>query len=208
VVVSLDAGGDIGLTPTIEERTQEMETFTGTYKGHMRGTYRFLQALFRDEVGKNTSPLPYFALLNSAKCSGDDGKMDKVPFTLHKRCQPFLLEEMKALQPQLIWLQGKDICSVLKPVLGHISEPDNELRGVLERFGCNHTRVIEWVRAFLHEYFLVVRIDNREIVAVKTVHPADRHGQWAQFERSAMPLIADVAVCLTQSRVAHPLSSR
>jgi hypothetical protein len=190
-VVSLDSGGD---SSPLAKRTRGIEGVTpDNANTHMRGTYRFLEAMLRQEIGVQ-SPMPYYAMLNSAKCSADDGKADSVPLSLHHRCHEYVLGELRILDPEIIWLQGRMVQDVFARLLTDVRSLDHRIDAWLVAEGIHGPRVGDWIKGVARQYVRSFSHTTNTCLAVITVHPSDRYGKWALFERTMMTMIGAIVV--------------
>jgi hypothetical protein len=187
VIISLDTGGD----------SEDMQARRTTIEGHkpkganphMRGTTSFLEELLGRTVG-GASPLTYFSMLNTAKCSANDGRADMVPWALHHRCLPYMVEELGVLEPELLWLQG----STVREVLGsHLSPPQPIDDQSWTRLGIPPDLARAALEPLHREFFRSLSVNDKSIPTIVTVHPSDRYGKWAQFQRAFMPIVAAIA---------------
>ncbi|HEY5128946.1 MAG TPA: hypothetical protein VIJ35_16970 [Bradyrhizobium sp.] len=165
----------------------------------MWGTYQFLAAMLDREIGQE-SPMPFFAMLNSAKCSGADGRMDKVPDALHWRCRGYALGELAVLDPSIVWLQGSTVRNVFDSNLSQPSNLDQRISSWLDSEGINGSRVAAWMFGVAHEYFRTFSNAGKSILAIITPHPSDRYGRWGLFERTMMKMVAEIAVGLARKK--------
>lgn len=202
-IVSLDAGN---CSEDLETRTRSINDITPQTAGnpHMCGTAKLVQVLLG---GKSVAefPMNYVAMLNSAKCAGNNQRMDTVPFPVHKRCSDYLFEEIRILKPDIIWLQGRIVSDV-------VSDRVSSLVNVSEIFSHENSwnsRQLRLLEPIALEYVRLFSDGRRQIVTIKSPHPSDRYGRWGLFERSVMPLVADIAVSMVQaSKGANPYDDR
>ncbi len=173
----MDVGGG-NFTQTIQFRSESIESLGRSLNPQMKGTRQFLSALLRPDIGENP-PFAFFAMTNAAKCSGSDDSMNKIPNSLYSRCKPYALEEIGALQPELVWLQGRTVGGV---VGDRFKFDTTTMSGLGPEVDC-------LVREFVGRIWL----NDQPTVCVETPHPSDRYGRWAQFERAFLPLIAQQA---------------
>jgi hypothetical protein len=183
VVISLDTGGGAA---TVEERTRMIEDLPGTrLNPHMRGTLEITAELLRPDISEE-QPFPYFAMINAAKCSGDDSSMNMVPGSLYDRCRLFAWEELELLAPQVIVSQGRRARAVLprgkRPARGSVDVIAREL-------GSQHW-VAEWLWALTSRYLKWIPVSGTQALAVITPHPSARGGQWQRFAVLDMKALA------------------
>lgn len=191
VVVSLDTGGT---SDAMENRRREIEAvhFKGPENPHMKGTKELLEAIF----GNNENVFELYAMTNAAKCSrGDDSSSDKVPDALYKNCKEYVLPELECLDPQLIVTQGAKAWEALKlehpaPVL------PAELDNWIDSQAAGSKVVHGWLKSLAKEYLNMLRIADRDVPIMKTIHPSARQGQWGMFVRTALQPIVAMAKCL------------
>jgi hypothetical protein len=121
LVISMDAGNtEPECTKSIEEemcaRRKSIEEHPRT---HMLRTATFLKHLLGERFGaEKREYLPYFAMLNAAKCSRTCSA-DPVHIKLYDECIPYLHDEIGLLCPDIIWIQGKKTCDMLLRVQTH-----------------------------------------------------------------------------------------
>jgi hypothetical protein len=196
VVISLDTGGH---TADLDERTRVIESVTpNDANPHMGGTYRFLSAILSREIGQQ-SPMPFYAMLNSAKCSGSDGKMDTVNWSLHRRCRGFAVGEVAVLDPQIVWLQGRMVKDIFGSSLSQLQNLDQRVDAWLATEGIKESRIGEWGISAAREHLRSFSNGSKSVLALTTAHPSDRQGRWALFERTMMRMIADITVGLVRT---------
>lgn len=196
VVVSLDSGNS---SEALEDRTQTIEPITPDSAGnqHMYGTALMVQNLIKAER-PSAHPMAHVAMLNSAKCAGDDGTMNTVPFSVHYKCRNYLFEELRILKPDLIWLQGRIIRDVVSDHLAPLSK-SGSLSAWIPGVDAQRQRLASLVEPIAHEYLYLLDDGERQTTAIVTPHPSDRYGRWALFQRSVMPLVVDVATLLAKA---------
>ena len=183
VVVSLDARGD---SQNIVERQSCIQGLQIGLNAHMRGTRQTIEALLGPELD-GTSPWISFAMTNAAKCSGADGKGDKVPDALYQRCLAFAVEELRALDPDVVVTQGTRAHDVVAPIT---PLPSADLNAAIERLGVpDPSPVRNWVKAAAENYVGFSRITaDADVITLNTPHPSDRTGRWQVFARLALPI--------------------
>jgi hypothetical protein len=197
VVVSLDSGAS---SEALEDRTHTIEPITPKTAGnaHMYGTTIFVQQLVNAEAPPER-PMAHVAMLNSAKCGGDDGTMNTVPFPVHCQCREYLFAEIRILRPDLVWLQGRIVRDVISEHLTTF-DPKEIVSTWLTSMSPKSERLASLVAPIAQEYFRLMSDGERQMVAILTPHPSDRYGRWGLFQRSVMPLVADLAAVLTHGR--------
>jgi len=194
VVVSLDAGAS---SEALEARTHTIEPITPKNAGnaHMYGTAVFLQRLINAENPPEL-PMAHVAVLNSAKCGGDDKTMNTVPWPIHYQCREYLFGEIRILRPDLVWLQGSRVRDVISDHLTAF-DPTEIVSAWLTSVNPQSERLASLVAPIAQEYLRLMSDGERQMVAILTPHPSDRYGRWGLFQRSVMPLLADLAAVLT-----------
>lgn len=200
VVVSLDSGNS---SEDLASRTATIEPITPDTAGnpHMEGTAKFVKLLI-NPTNPPEKPMAFAAMLNSAKCAGDDGRMDTVPFAVHHQCRAYLLGELQILNPGLVWLQGRTVRDVLSDRLTTSENLVSRLRHYLGRLRIDNERLESDLGHVAHEYIhLLLPWENdheRYVTTVVTPHPSDRYGRWGLFERAFMPLVANIAIACSE----------
>lgn len=194
VVVSLDSGNSSDL----DTQTETIEPITPENCGnpHMYGTASFVRQLVNLDNPPEL-PMSFAAMLNSAKCAGADGSMNTVKFPVHEQCRAYLLEELRILEPTLIWLQGTRVRKLLTAQLINLKEIDSKLHSYLELRQSANSQLETQLKPVAEEYLRLLRIrgrdgGERQVVTVLTPHPSDRYGRWGLFERAFMRLVADL----------------
>jgi hypothetical protein len=179
VVLSLDTGGE---AENIDQRTDSIEKFSGT-NPHMKGTIEFLRVIFPEK--SDFECLKFFAMTNSAKCSGKD--RDKLPTKAYINCAKIHEEEIKILQPQLLIAQGNDAYpDFLKPQ--HLSEEEYNL--FCEYFNVENKDVKNGIRHTIKRYVKNVKLSEENIVPlIHGPHPSSRDGRWQIYKDISLPLI-------------------
>lgn len=182
VVVSLDARGE---SHDLVERQSVIEGLHTGLNAHMRGTKLTLEILLGHQLG-GALPWPFFAMTNAAKCSGADGKGDKVSDSLYQRCRPFAVSELRVLDPQVVITQGMQARMVVEPI---IPVPEADLRKAIDILGVpDGSLICSWLKAVAEMYIGLTRITGKDVITLKTPHPSDRGGRWQVFKRLALPM--------------------
>lgn len=182
VVVSLDARGE---SHGLVQRQAVIEGLDTGLNAHMRGTKLTLEMLLGHQLG-GALPWPFFAMTNAAKCSGADGKGDKVPDSLYQRCRPFAVSELGALDPQVVITQGMQARMVVEPI---IPVPEADLSKAIDIPGVDDgSHVRSWLKAVAEMYIGLTRVTGKDVITLKTPHPSDRGGRWQVFNRLALPM--------------------
>lgn len=196
VVVSLDSGNS---SQALEDRTHTIDSITPDSAGnpHMYGTALFVRHLINAETPPEY-PMAHVAMLNSAKCAGSDGKMNTVPFAVHYQCREYLFEEIRILRPNLVWLQGSVVRNVISDHLATLTAIPGIISPWLTSVDPQRQRLANLIDPIAQEYLHIMSDGERQIVAILTPHPSDRYGRWGLFQRSVMPLIAELAVMLAK----------
>lgn len=180
VVLSLDQGG--GAT-YIEKRTNEVYSYHSN--SHMKGTIEFLSVLFENEDPMFL--LRQYAMTNSAKCSGgyiDKNSMDKMPSGLYSNCSKFHVEEVKILNPDLIFAEGVDSALFIQK----FKIENNYLDEFIEQYEISKSKLIELtIRQIINKYIYTVFAEK--ILYISAPHPSARFGQWQQFRDISLPII-------------------
>lgn len=149
LVVSLDCGG--GGKQNITERTKTIEKLIVEIiiNPHMRGTIRCISDFY--EMGENNKEaLRYYAMTNSCKCTRKSDSMDKLPWRFYEKCADLKKEEIKIIDPDVIYFQGKD-----------------------SLINCQFTDIPS-VNDSLKEFIKFLVIDDRKYVSVICIHPSAR----------------------------------
>jgi uracil-DNA glycosylase len=177
-VVSLDTGGG---SATIDRRTEIIESLEGRpLNPHMKGTTSLLKVLLEPEIG-DSSPYPFFAMINAAKCAATDGKRDMVPATLYDRCRGYAQSELRLLEPHVVVAQGQRARAVLSPRNG--IPYDRVIATVTARLPSIPSPFASWLANLAREYLREVPLADHLVLALLTPHPSARAGQWQRFER-------------------------
>ena len=151
----------------------------------MRGTKLTIEALLGPDLG-GASPWPFFAMTNSAKCSGADDRGDKVPDPLYRRCRPFATAELRLLEPEVVVSQGAQARRVIEPIL---PVPEADVGRVLATLGLPDVSPVgSWVKAVADRYVGFTRVTGKNVIAMITPHPSDRGGRWQVFARVSLPV--------------------
>ena len=191
VVVALDTGHE---PADLEQRRSIIESLWGKQLNpHMKGTTELLQGLLKGQIEENTSPHPFYAMINAAKCSGADGKRDMVPGELYGLCRSFALKEIELLSPQLLVAQGKKAAAVLSApqipvadlvtVAGMITEDKN---------------IQQWLVAFGRQYLRAYSLrEDGYVPVLEAPHPSSRNGSWALFKNIALAPVLSLVKGLT-----------
>ncbi len=193
VVVSLDAGG---ASQDLEARTTTIDRVApdNAENSHMYGTALFVQHLLNAENPPDL-PMAHVAMLNSAKCGGNDGTMNTVPSAVHYQCRQYLFEELRILEPDIVWLQGNIVRQVVSDRLTTLSIARAGIVSPwLAEANSQTQRLARLIDPIAQEYFRLMAVGERKVMTILTPHPSDRYGRWGLFQRSVMPLIADLAV--------------
>ena len=197
VVVSLDAGGRDWRPEDIEGRTESIENVRSAdgANQHMQGTFEFLSALLDDQIGE-ASPMPYFAMLNSAKCRATDGTMNQFPPAIHRNCLPFAEQELEILQPEIVWLQGAiprnyfwnktESLDLNSETIRAAIDPASEASA--DRFQGNALKRIGILTSCSHRPFVVV-----------TPHTSARYGLWTRFKNTELGPVAKILKTIVPS---------
>lgn len=101
LVVSLDCGG--GGSDNIQERTNKV--LSNHHNPHMLGTISMLKQYYQSS--NDVEVLNYFAMTNSCKCCSKLSK-NQMEWKYFNACKNIKLEEIIALDPQIIFFQGKN----------------------------------------------------------------------------------------------------
>jgi len=197
VVVSLDSAGG---TFDLEERQKDIESVWGRSKinPHMRGTIRLLQQLF--DIDSDTSPLPFYAMTNSAKCTADDGKPNMVPDELFERCRPYAHEELKILAPEIVVTQGRRAKSVLSDVVDLRS---GWLESVLAVPPASDAPLRDWLLSLAQRYLREWDHGTHRALVIHAPHPSARGGQWKRFAELDLGPLAWLARRLVLTDTSH-----
>lgn len=201
VVVSLDAGGQEWQPETVEERTKSIENIHSADDAnmHMSGTFEFLSSLLNDQIG-DASPMPYFALLNSAKCRATDGTMDQFPRSIHWNCLPFAERELEILNPDIVWLQGaipRDYFWNHIETFQQASDPSKGAAFLESKISSGDEG--EDRPDILAKIGILASCSHRPLV-IHTVHPSHRSGGWQRFRDRELQISARVLITATQRR--------
>ncbi|MCW7551782.1 uracil-DNA glycosylase family protein [Endozoicomonas gorgoniicola] len=196
VVVALDTGHE---PADLEKRRSIIEGLWGeSLNPHMRGTTELIQGLLKGQIEENTSPHPFYAMINAAKCSGADGKRDMVSGALYNHCRPFALQEIELLSPQLLVAQGKKAASVL-------SAPQIPLDDLIAVAGAisEDKEIQQWLISFARQHLRAYSQSEGEYVPVLEVpHPSSRNGSWTLFKNIALAPVLSLIKELTKMKVA------
>lgn len=197
LVMSLDTGGS---ADTVAGRTSIIESLPGKQLNpHMRGTQAIAAELLRPDIGEE-EPYPYFAMINAAKCSYDNGKMHMVPASLYERCRPFAWEELQLVAPEVIVTQGKRARDVLpsgkRPTRTSVDSFAKEI-GPLDW-------VADWLWALTCRCLKWIQVAGTDALTAVTPHPAAQGGQWQRFAALNMKPVAEpVRALVVQRRTAR-----
>jgi len=181
VIVSLDTGHESADLSKRRERV-ESATMDGA-NPHMRGTISLVQKILANEIPENANIHQYYSMVNSAKCSGKDGKSNMVKSELYKNCLEYTFQEVELLKPQLLVAQGVKAGNVFKSfdLSEFISVED-----FLETRGENK-KTSSWICSIVNEYVKAVELKSGKYIPIlKTPHPAARGGQWQLFQRLSL----------------------
>ncbi len=195
VVVALDTGHE---PADLEQRRTIIECLWGKQLNpHMKGTTELIQGLLKGQLEENTSPHPFYAMINAAKCSGADGKRDMVPDELYAHCRPFALKEIELLNPQLLVTQGKKAAAVLSAPQIPIEELITIVGGITE-----DREIQQWLISFGRQYLRAYSLEEDNYVPVLEVpHPSSRNGSWTLFKNIALAPVLSLIKGLAEMRV-------
>ena len=195
VVIALDTGHR---PENLEQRRVTIESqWGGGLNKHMQGTTEITQELLKGRIADGTSPHPYYAMINAAKCSGADGKRDMVPDELYAHCRPFALKEIELLNPQLLVTQGKKAAAVLSAPQIPIEELITIVGGITE-----DREIQQWLISFGRQYLRAYSLEEDNYVPVLEVpHPSSRNGSWTLFKNIALAPVLSLIKGLTEMRV-------
>jgi uracil-DNA glycosylase len=178
LVLSLDTGG--GGSDTIEQRTENVES--GKYargNRHMPGTIEILRLIYPNKL--DSERLKYFAMTNSAKCSGDS--QEKLPRKVYKKCAEFQIEEIKIINPELLISQGND-------AFPDYLNPESYTNDDLSLFWKYIDQRIdkEDIISTINKYVKKIKLtDNKIIPLIYGPHPSARQGLWQSFRDNSLP---------------------
>jgi len=196
VVISLDAGGD---SEDLSARRDTIESITNP-NPHMRGTIRILNALLGSDLN-GQSPLPFYSMINAAKCSAVD-RRDMVPWELYERCCRFARSELEILEPQVVVTQGVQARQVLPSERQHI--PPSWLDTVLQRLPAQSPPIRSWLIALGKEYLRTCQVGATTAITLEVPHPSARGGQWQLFDRVSLEplswLVRQLLSCTSTER--------
>ena len=189
VVVSLDTGGSEGRKKGEDLSARRANIQGVTYdqaRQHMKGTIQTLRHLFRQKPDGDL--LKRFAMINSAKCSGQDNKASMVPDMLYENCRDHGLAELDKLNPQLVVTQGAKARDLLNPQ--EINE--KKIRKLIPSLTWCDADVGAWIYAQSKEYLKYWQNGDQTVLVIQAPHPSAYGGQWQRFERTMLPTIAHV----------------
>jgi hypothetical protein len=168
VVVSLDSGAS---SEALEDRTHTIEPITPKSAGnaHMYGTAVFVQHLINAE-NPPERPMAHVAMLNSAKCGGNDGTMNTVPFSIHYQCREYLFGEIRILRPDLVWLQGSMVRNVISDRLTALA-PTDIVSPWLTSVSPQRQRLASLIAPIAQEYLRLMSDGERQMMAILTPIP-------------------------------------
>lgn len=182
VILSLDTGGS-GYD-NIEGRTETIEKgeFASRNK-HMPGTIELLEMIF-PSVPKSEF-LKYFAMTNSAKCSG--GTQDKLPQKVYENCSEFHKEEIEILDPQLIFVQGNDAYpDFLHPKPFSIDDLENFWKYI----NVDNLMIYRVINTVINKYLRrIIMKEDKVVPLIYGPHPSARYGRWETFRDHSLPLL-------------------
>lgn len=141
LVVSLDCGG--GGSDNIQERTNNV--LANHHNPHMLGTILILKRYYQSSNEEEL--LNYFAMTNSCKCCSKLSK-NQMKRKFFDACKTIKLEEILALDPQIIFFQGKSASVGCK--FKEIDGIPTEFKGRLQ----------------------ILEIGEKKFISVKCYHPS------------------------------------
>ena len=195
VVISHDTGGSYEERKMGEDLPERRETIQGVTfcnaNPQMKGTVRTLQRLYgREPQEPEDDLLQRFAMINSAKCSAGKYNKDarRVPNKLYENCKEHGLAEMAVLDPQLVVAQGSMARKLLP--LQDISE--EEIRTHVPSLMWGDVDVGSWICTQVKEHLKYWKNGDQSVLVLQGLHPSARYGQWQQFERTMLPIVAHV----------------
>jgi hypothetical protein len=209
VVISLDMGQlPNPSTRELAGRRELVERLAVDLNPHMSGTCEVLRTLLGQDIGDG-SPWPFFAMINSAKCSSARG-MDKVPDEIYRRCLPFAKRELELLQPDVVVTQGQRARKVAEPL-----EPAllDQVSAAISHLGVSAGSPLAAPLAeMVGRHLFTTKVLEQAVLALVAPHPSDRGGRWQQFHRLGLPLCGAVLRELLglgpRGMASHPSSNR
>ncbi len=200
VVISLDRGDG---SSNIESRSECIEGLVDAKRlnPHMKGTKRLLEATFGDVVTINNI-FAHFAMTNSAKCCGADESMDSVPAGIYYNCARFSLDEVAALEADLVITQGKNAFVAFESKDNDVTVskvPEEKMLNILEIFSVDNSVAINLFKDMVDKYIRIIQWENHQSVLVITPHPSSRAGLWQNFEGVLLDPVMAIARFLAVS---------
>lgn len=182
LVLSLDTGGG---SENIEDRTFTIESVTHEIANpHMKGTVDILLDLFQAYKLDSIEVLKHFAMTNAEKCSATDDSSDKLPTQIYTICRPYHLEEIKILDPDVVYAEGVDS-------LPHgltVKEDDlKEIEDFCQQLTTSSI-LVKSIKNILKKYVYRLFFGEKPAYLIKCPHPSARNGQWQLFRDISLPI--------------------
>lgn len=200
VVVSLDRGDG---SSDIVSRSKCIEGLVDANRlnQHMKGTKRLLEATFGDLKTTNNI-FAHFAMTNSAKCCGADESMNSVPAGIYYNCAKFSLDEVEALEADLVITQGKNALVAFEGKDNNLKVskiPEEKMLNILEIFSVDNSVAMKLFKDMVDKYIKMIQWENHKSVLVLTPHPSSRTGKWQDFEGVLLEPVMAIARFLAVS---------
>lgn len=201
VIVSLDTGHK---SSDMNDRRSGIESVVwDTANPHMKGTITLIKTLLNGLIIEPANIHKYYAMVNSAKCSGADGSRDKVNSKLYGNCHKYTIQEISLLEPQLIITQGVDAANTFK----REAIDTNSLSPIFKVLGIDKVSA-GWLTSLVHEYVKLVDIGSgNKIPLLQTPHPSSRNGQWGLFRRIALEPLVKIIHTLINYQKLYPIKT-